>query len=250
MKKTIVILLAVLTLAAALTVPAVAAETEYDEAELKAALRGAFELYSSFFDAFYEYDTESEQVEFYPDPDPELGRPYTYLPRLDKYAKWDDFTAALSEYYTSSVKELFLRKVESTEKDGKTYSCIVYAGAQSTSYLIDGSSWGTDISLDETFKVVSADGEKITASFGIYQIFSHMLEEELGVYDYTVDFVFKDGKWRVSGGEFVDKFIASRNDSPFVTAPPTGDGTVMLLALAVMSASVAFVCRRRKGRIL
>ncbi len=223
----------------------------YNVEELKATLRGAFDLYIGFFSCSrdFEDDDKSDLVTFYPDPYPELGRPYQYAVRADKYRKWADFVAALDKYYSEDAKALFLRKVESTEKDGLTYSCIVLAYAQGPYYYIDGVPFYGELvesKLEDSFKIISATPEKITASFTLHETLSG------DPTDCTAEFLYENGGWRLSKGAFIDECeacIADNPDSPFYapsSSPITGDGTIFLTAAAAVS--LVIIMRSRRAR--
>ena len=242
MKRIISILAASILIIAAFAVPASAADdAEYDEVALRETLRDAFELYSEFFDAYYGQDFDAETVEFYPDPYPDIGRPYDYARRTDKYRIWDDFISALEKSYTKEIKSQFLHRVEATEKDGYTYSCTVYGMAQGKRYLLESEDF-SDVSLENSFRIVSVEKDVIAASFKILNT------REPDVTEHTVEFTYEDGAWRVSGGTFVDELITARELSPFYTgkSPDTGDRGVVFLLLAIISATVISTKRRRR----
>ena len=241
MKKILAIILSIMFAVTVFILPASADEAAaYSEDELKETLRAAFELYSDFFEGFYEFDYDAGVVNLHFDPDPEYVRNH-YARRLDKFRMWDDFMSALDAAYADSVREVFLRKVDATERDGYTYSCTVYSMAQGKAHLLDREE---EVSLDDSFEIISSKDGVVTASFDIADGISLWDPE---VKTYTVEFTYENGAWRVSGGRFVDEFIAARGDSHFYsgTAPLTGDNGFICLGLAFVSAMVISMIRRR-----
>ncbi len=246
MKKTVIAIIAVILMIQMLGT-AIHAENvpEYSVDELKHTLRGAFHLYSVFFDAYYglEWPAYDLVPERYPDRDPDFGRPYEYAKRTDEYSLWKDFLSELHTYYSSDASDLFLSRAETTEKDGFTYCNIVLGQAQSESRFIDlpeeliGAPYS--VSLDESFKIVSADGSRIVASFEILYVFAG---ENKWNSDYTVEFTYEDGNWKVSGGTFVSTLIIDK-------APATGSEVYgLLLASVISGAAVTYMTVKRKRR--
>ena len=240
MKKTLCCVILLIVIVSLMMCPVSAAEiNDNDINEIKSLTRETYDmfitLYESTNDDSYDYDYNMSGKDMYCS----CGlRGLMYSRRADEYRKWSDLKTIVYSRFTKEAGDNFIKYMHGFEHNGYTYSSWHLPQAQTDGVYID---YEGIASFDESFKVISHTPDSITASFDVAQFGT--LDE--GAKSYTFEYIKTTDGWRISGGTFADTFFCSSSGYQDSTAPPTGDGAVMLLALAVVSASVAFVCKRR-----